>query len=131
MKASSLTEGIVFSIDMLMRNDDQPAAAHLVRAAGITLSDPVDRAVIHKMKAEGSITPETVSFIREHGPKPTPLRKPGKLTKAHYRVLHPIYKGGRQRHAGHTFHACTSGVHVQRWLTSGRIERIAESEVRA
>lgn len=52
-----------------------------------------------------------------------------KLPKAHYRVVRPIIKSGRQRQKDFTFHACTSGVHVRRWLAEGRIVRVPGSEV--
>lgn len=76
MKASPLTEGLVFAIDMLVRTMVQnDAAEHLVRGAGVTLSDPADRAVIHKMKADGSVDKKTIAFIRKHGSKPTPAAR--------------------------------------------------------
>ena len=76
MKASPLTEGMVYAIDILLRTVAQEdAAVHLIECAGITLSDPADRAVIHKMKAEGSIAPRTIAFIRKHGAKPTPAAR--------------------------------------------------------
>lgn len=71
MNASPLTEGIVFAIDVLLLNNDDAPAEYLVRSCGITVADPADRAVIHKMKAEQSIRPKTIAFIRKHGAKAT------------------------------------------------------------
>lgn len=67
MKANLITPGIVFAIDVLLANGDSPAAESLQRSCCISMSDPADRAVIHAMKADGSIYPRTVAFIKRTG----------------------------------------------------------------
>lgn len=69
MQANALTPGIVFAIDELRRASHPEAAGSLIRSTGLHLADPADRAVVHALKAEGSIDASTVKFIKDEQTK--------------------------------------------------------------
>ena len=70
MKASAITPGLVFAIDVLLANNEPEAAETIQRTCGISLTDPADRAVVQAMKADGSIFPRTIAFLKKAGKKP-------------------------------------------------------------
>lgn len=64
MKRSPLTEGIIFSIDILLGAGFDAAAKTLTESGGITLDKPEDAAAVAAMKREGSICAATVKFLK-------------------------------------------------------------------
>lgn len=73
MKANHLTPGLVFAIDILLAEGSEEAAAFIQKSCGLSLADPADRAVVQAMKADGSLFPRTIAFLKKAGKK-TPAR---------------------------------------------------------
>ena len=67
MKANALTPGLIFAIDVLLAEGSPEAAAYIQKSCGISLADPADRAVVQAMKADGSIFPRTIAFLKKNG----------------------------------------------------------------